>query len=265
MERTNYRPDTADFPAREMTYTSRSMQLNTAVQPADVADDLDAFGVVCLPDSVSQDWLARAQHEVQRYLAEHGERNHFIRSPRTGALAEILGDSCVLRLLADIVRARFAEASADAELVSSAVRIVAGPSEEGDAWWFHYDASAVTMIVPIFIPDAGPGNSGELVGYFNKRPFRRFAITNVVGKALSQSRFYRRLIIRRYGKPNFGRVVDMTPGSVYLLWGYRSLHANMPCRAGSVRATLLLHFGRVHPNSRLLSTTVRAHQMMRTA
>ncbi|WP_126298341.1 hypothetical protein [Mycolicibacterium phlei] len=250
--------------SREMTYTSRSMQLNIDCRPADIADGMDARGVVCLPNAVSEDWLAEARDEVRRYLAEHGERNSLVRSPSTPALAEMISDSRVLRLLTDIIRTRLPEAKADAELLDGAVRIIAGPHEEGDAWWFHYDASAITVIVPIFIPDAGRGTSGELVGLFNRRPFRRFAISNVVGKAFSQSGFYRRRLLRRVGKPGFGQVVDMTPGDMYLLWGYRSLHANMPCRSGALRVTLLMHFGRMHPGSRVMSAAVRAQDMMRT-
>ena len=41
----------------------------------------------------------------------------------------------------------------------------------------------------------------------------------------------------------------MKPGNVYLFWGYRSLHANLPVDSLYTRATLLYHFGDVHPKS----------------
>ena len=41
----------------------------------------------------------------------------------------------------------------------------------------------------------------------------------------------------------------MKPGNVYLFWGYRSLHANLPVDPSYTRATLLYHFGDVHPKS----------------
>ncbi|SEH76864.1 hypothetical protein SAMN04489835_3889 [Mycolicibacterium rutilum] len=241
------------------------MQLNIDADPLRIADDLDDLGVVCVPGAVSKDWLERARTDVQELLAAEGERNHFIRSPETLAMTDIIQSDNIIRLLEDVVRARFPAATADARLIGSALRVIAGPSESGDAWWYHYDANIVTMIVPIVIPDAGRGNSGELVGFFNKRPFRRFAFANILGKAFSQSRYYRWAILRRPGKPHYGRVIDMSPGNVYVLWGYRSLHANMPCRAGALRATLLLHFGEVHGSSRALTTAVRMQELMRTA
>jgi hypothetical protein len=125
-------------------------------------------------------------------------------------------------------------------------------------------ASIVTMVVPIFMPDAGRGTSGELVGFFNKRPFRRFVLMNIVEKAIAQSRFYRSLILRRAGGNDLGKIVDMEVGNAYLFWGYRSLHANMPCKPGAVRATLLLHFGRLHSGSSALTGALQLQQMMRT-
>jgi hypothetical protein len=69
------------------------------------------------------------------------------------------------------------------------------------------------------------------VGLFNKRPFRRRVITI---------------------------------GNVYLFWGYRGLHGNMPCESGALRATLLLHFGRPHGSSGALTAAVRIGQSLRT-
>ncbi len=41
----------------------------------------------------------------------------------------------------------------------------------------------------------------------------------------------------------------MKPGNIYLFWGYRSLHANLPVDPDYTRATMLYHFGDVHPKS----------------
>jgi hypothetical protein len=215
---------------------------------------------------VPSEWLSQARADVANRLSNHGERDHFIRSPQGeghSAAEAFIASSTVHTLLNDVVRARFPEGTADAELTGSALRVIAGPRGEGDAWWFHYDASVVTMVVPLFMPDAGPGVSGELVGFFNKRPFRRFVVVNIVEKVVAQSRFYRWLILRRLGRKDYGKIVDMEVGNIYLFWGYRSLHANMPCHPGSVRATLLLHFGRPHSGSWALTAALRLQQKLR--
>jgi hypothetical protein len=234
----------------------------------EVTDELDENGFACLEGAVPQEWLSLARAAVENRLSRHGERDHFIRSPQGEehrAEEALIASPSVHEMLKAVVRARFADGSADEELTGSALRIIAGPRGKGDAWWFHYDASIVTMVVPILMPDAGRGVSGELVGFFNKRPFRRFVIMNIIEKMVAQSRFYRWLILRRLGGNDIGQIVDMEVGNAYLFWGYRSLHANMPCKPGAVRATLLLHFGRPHSGSSALTAAIRLQQMLRKA
>ncbi len=236
--------------------------------PRAIADKLDADGVVQLDDAVAPEWVAAAQEAVERLIRTQGERDHFIRSPHGAehrVEEAILTDPGVRKLLEDVVRTRFPEGVVNAELTDSALRVIAGPRGVGDAYWFHYDASVLTMMVPIFLPKADPGMSGELVGLFNNRPVRRFALVNVIDKVVGQSGMYRRRILRRIERGYRPPSVEMEVGNAYLFWGYRSLHGNMPVESGAVRATLLLHFGRPHVSSRLLKTAVRVRRMLRPA
>jgi hypothetical protein len=257
------------LPPIKITYTSATMTqpIINYGDPLAIADQLDAIGVACLEGAVPTEWLAQARADVEDRLSTHGEQDHFIRSPEDeedSAAEAFINSPAVLSLLTNIVRARFPEGPAELELTGSALRVIAGPRGEGDAFWFHYDASVVTMVVPIFMPDAEPGNSGELVGLFNRRPFRRFVLANIIDKAIGQSRFYRSHILRRLDRTDYLQRVDMKVGNLYLFWGYRSLHGNMPCESGALRATLLLHFGRPHGSSDALTAAVRLGQSLRT-
>jgi hypothetical protein len=234
--------------------------------PQKIADQLDETGVVCLENAVPAEWLAQARANVEDRLSTHGDHDHFIRSPEGeehSAVEAFINSPTVMSLLTDVVRARFPEGPAKLELTGSALRVIAGPRGEGDAYWFHYDASVVTMVVPIFMPDAARRNSGELVGLFNKRPFRRYVVANIIDKVVGQSHFYRRHILRRLDRPDYLQVVDMEVGNLYLFWGYRSLHGNMPCESGALRATLLMHFGRPHGSSEALTAAARVGQSLR--
>jgi hypothetical protein len=233
----------------------------------DIADELDQNGFACLEEAIPPEWLSLAGAGVRDMLSRHGDRDHFIRSPHGdehNAEEAFINSPMVEDFLKDLVRTRFPDGTAAEELTGSALRVIAGPRGKGDAWWFHYDASIVTMVVPIVMPDAGRGISGELVGFFNKRPFRRFVLMNIVEKAIAQSRLYRWFILRRAGGNDVGQIVDMEVGNAYLFWGYRTLHANMPCKAGAVRATLLLHFGRLHSGSSVLKTAIRLQDILRS-
>jgi hypothetical protein len=253
----------------KITYTSATMTqpLIEYGDPLRIAEQLDETGVVCLENAVAEEWLADARADVQDRLLSHGVHDHFIRSPHGeghSAAEAFINNPSVLSLLTDVVRARFPEGPAELELTGSALRVIAGPRGEGDAYWFHYDASVVTVVVPIFLPTAERGNSGELVGLFNKRPFRRFVLANIIDKIVGQSQFYRRHILRRLDDTGYLQRVDMEVGNLYLFWGYRSLHGNMPCESGALRATLLLHFGRPHGSSDALTAAVRIGQSLRS-
>jgi len=234
--------------------------------PTEIADELDRDGVACLENAVPAYWLAEARAGIENLLSSGGEKDHFIRSPQGSdhiAVEAFISSLSVRALMHDIVCARFPHGAAEAVLTGTALRVIAGPKGEGDAFWFHFDASALTMVVPIYLPDAGRGSSGELVGYFNKRPFRRFVLANIVDKWVLQSGYYRSRILRRLDRSGDIQTVDMEVGNVYLFWGYRSLHANMPCAPHAVRATLLLHFGRVHGDSAALKSAIRLQSILR--
>jgi hypothetical protein len=256
-------------PLVKITYTAATMThpIIEHGDPLRIADQLDETGVVCLANAVPQEWLVHARTDVEDRLRANGVHDHFVPSPQSeenSAAGAFINSPSVLSLLTDVVRARFPDEPANLELTGSALRIIAGPRGEGDAFWFHYDASVVTMVVPIFLPEAAPGNAGELVGLFNKRPFRRLVLANIIDKAVGQSHFYRKHILGKLDESGYLHRVDMEVGNAYLFWGYRSLHGNMPCESGALRATLLLHFGRPHGSSDALNAAVRIGQSLRS-
>jgi hypothetical protein len=227
-----------------------------AADPYVVADGLDESGMVCLEGAVSQEWLADAVAEVRRYLQVHGERFHLIdRMPGDNecpTIDSIPHDPDTLRFLTDIVRARLPEHAANPMTFRPRLRIVAGQVGGTDAFSFHYDAEAVTLVVPIILPDSPRGRAGELVGQFNKRPFRRSVLVNLFDKMIGLSAFYRWLLLRNDGART--RTAEWQVGNAYLFWGYRSLHGLSPVEQGAVRATLVMHFGLPHGSNRVLAT-----------
>lgn len=222
-----------------------------------IADELDRSGFVCIEDAVTPEWLERARSHVRTLLAAHGERFFSVLRPadEAGSPAdEVAHDPNIQQLLRDVTARIYPEGLAEFEDVYNVLRIVAGPKTESGSLEFHYDASVVTVLVPIFMPDAGSMRSGELVTFPNQRPFRKSVGVNLVEKALVQNRWFRRRAIRRFRKSpdTFMRV--LRPGNIYLFWGYRTFHGNLACEPHTLRATLLLHYGNPHGNSLALRT-----------
>jgi hypothetical protein len=141
-----------------------------------------------------------------------------------------------------------------------AIRAINGPDPDDKPLWFHYDATVLTMVIPVVIPDAGAGRSGELVLVPNRRPYRRSVVANVMEKFVVQSDVYRRRFVGRLRLGDNVKVVPLQPGNAYLFAGYRSYHATMPCETGATRVTVIIHYKDVHRGSRVLGSAKALYQ-----
>jgi hypothetical protein len=113
------------------------------------------------------------------------------------------------------------------------------------------------MVVPIFLPRAIVGNCGELAAIGNKRPFRHFVASHLVDTVLAQNSLYRRHFAKKVLEAPEKYLVAFQPGDACIFWGYRTLHGNLVCAPGLVRATLVLQYGEVHSDSRVLKVVWR--------
>ena len=222
------------------------------ISVAQLAEELDRTGFACLKNVVSPDWLAQARESVTASLAKYGENDFCIiapdNQPHTPA-HRFVSDPAVHSLFQRLALARCPQGVSEDEQIYSVLRVLAGPERKASSHAFHFDAAVVTMLVPLFIPTVGPGESGELVVFPNRRPFRRSAVINIFEKVSMQNLFYRKLIRRRFNRDPGRYSVMLVPGNLYLFWGYRTFHGNLPCAPNTVRATLLLHFGNPHGGS----------------
>jgi hypothetical protein len=213
-----------------------------------VAADLDETGFVCLEGAISPEWLARAREHVRSLLEKHGEKFFVIIRPADqgdSAISEIAHDPSMHGLLRELAEIACPNGLVAQEGLYNVLRVVAGPDGQKGSCEFHYDANVVTALVPIFIPDAEEGRSGELVVCPNSRGYRSLLV-NLVEKAIVQSHPYRRMMVRKFQRnpERYRRLLQ--PGNVYLFWGYRTYHGNLPSPENGLRATLLLHYGNPH-------------------
>jgi hypothetical protein len=219
------------------------------VSISELAEELDRTGFVCLENVVSPHWLAEAREYVGSSLVEYGEYDFCIIRPtnkKDSAARRFVSDRTVRAIFERLALARCPQGVAANEEIYSVLRVLAGPEREARSYRFHYDAAVVTMLVPLFIPAAGAGRSGEFVVFPNRRPFRRSVFFNIFEKVFTQNRFYRKRIMRKFNNTPEKYTVQLKPGNVYLFWGYRTFHGNLPCAPNTVRATLLLHYGNPH-------------------
>jgi hypothetical protein len=219
------------------------------VSAADIADQIDSAGAACLSAVVTEEWLSAAQECVKSYLPTNGQHELFIEDPSADDYAfvhRLVIDPRLESLLESLAVTGYPALDAGDADIESAIRILVGPGEPDQPLWFHYDRSVVTMVVPIVIPNVGSRISGELVLCPNRRPYRRFVITNIIEKLVAQNDLYRRKFVRKLDAEVDTRVIPLQPGNAYFFWGYRTYHATFPCADDALRVTLILHYGNVH-------------------
>jgi hypothetical protein len=234
----------------------------TELVPKTLAE-LDSSGFACVENCVSDRWLERTRSEVTDHLAAHGEKFFSIIRPadRAGSpFAELVGDPAIQGLMRELTARACPQGAIDTESTYNVLRVIAGPEGERGSHQYHFDASVVTILVPIFMPEAARGAGGELITFPAFRPYRRSVLANLADKLRHQNRFAWNRVARRVDAHREAHMQVLLPGNIYLFWGYRTLHGNLACAPGSLRATLLVHYGNPHGRSRLLGLIRRLRQ-----
>lgn len=225
-----------------------------------VFSDLQGTGLACLENAIDVDFLKRVRSEVEHQLEVRGEKYFSLIQPWKNKefvpFREIATDSGFLQLMKNLARRGHSEdAVEDCELYN-VLRVIAGPESATKAFQFHYDATVLTVLMPLFIPGGAPDKAGDLVALPNHRPYRSSSVVNLIEKAVLQNPLANRLYERRYGS-GLHDVLKLKPGNLYFFWGYRTLHGNLPAEPNKRRATLLFHYGDPHRGSLVTRTILK--------
>jgi len=217
-----------------------------------IAADMDANGYAVLPDVFSIEEIAEARRFVEGELAKRqGQYFSFVgQEPVTGTLFERIGELSSFRELLAGLSTHIMGRKISPGVPFQVLRVVAGETGRGQSMLFHYDAYAITALVPVAIPKSPGEPCGDLILYPQLRPIRSNVVINVVEKALMQNRLMRSVMTTKLMQRLFkAKLLRIEPGNVYFFRGYQSLHANEPCLPSSLRATALYHFGDPHENN----------------
>lgn len=216
-----------------------------------IANEISNKGSSCIVNFLTSEQLTSLQNAVAaeadkhkgRYFAHHGG------SEIESTLLGVLGASPDFRNLLENVYRVGAGKDAYSDEILKVLRCVQGTTGRRESNCFHYDASLVTALLPIEIPQNGV-DRGDLILFPNLRRMRSNVLFNVVEKALLQNALSRKLISAAV-RHNLIRPekLQLVPGNLYLFWGYRTLHANEPCDPASRRATAIFHYGDPHAGS----------------
>jgi hypothetical protein len=216
-------------------------------------DALEQKGFTCLENAVDPAFLTAIQCRIDALLAEKGSRYFSVVQPHEvldGEFAEIAAAPGFVALMRRLAKRLHSDRSVADFSLYNVLRVIAGEDAEKTAFQFHYDATVLTILMPLYIPSGPPGKAGDLVALPNDRQYRSSALLNIGEKMLKQNPLSYRYYARRYGHGERS-VYKLKPGNLYFFNGYRTFHGNLPCEAGQRRATLIFHFGDPHAGNLL--------------
>lgn len=237
-----------------MPYTTFS-----EVQVQDLIKAIDSNGYAVLPNWASLSQLESLQALVARTVADCGNDYVALSGPKAvqGTPLHEWGTSPdFIDLCRRIVEGVTGERSRDNGMTQT-LRCLTGSGGRRESLIFHYDSFVLTTIMPVCMPTSG--ERGDLLMLPNRRPIRRSYFTNLLDKVLVDNGWVQRRLRSKVAKDEnaFTRIA-MQPGHLYLFWGYRSLHTNMPVAEDALRATAVFHYHNVHGSSSLASRLRRS-------
>jgi hypothetical protein len=216
-------------------------------QVQQLADQINTNGIACIRNYLQTTDLERMQRFVNGTFAQREQQYvHFNgRDAVLGSgLEELARSRPFVRLMHGLYQCGTGNPPVKAEFYQ-VLRCLAGESGRKNSLIFHYDSYVITALIPILIPKEGLG--GDLLIYPNTRRIRNAYLLNAIDKILLDNpvtqRVLRLCIDRRGISP---LRIRMTPGNIYLFWGYRSIHTNEPCDADKIRATAVFHYVNPH-------------------
>ncbi|WP_150304684.1 hypothetical protein [Pseudomonas saliphila] len=219
-----------------------------------LASDIESNGYAVVQNFFSPEQLELAREYIRSETSKHHQEYfsiHGVEAMEGSLLANLSASTTFRQFLADLYEKATGAQPSNAERIFPVIRCLQGKSGLKESHFYHFDATAVTALAPVFIPTEGE-HCGDLIMFPNMRPLRSSAVVNIMEKAILHNTLSQKLtamaVKRGVLKPI---TIKLVPGNLYLFWGYRSLHSNDQCNPEHLRATGLYHFGNPHRDSSL--------------
>lgn len=220
-----------------------------------IVDEMEREGYSVIKGFLTEEQLEAACKHVNHEVARH-DHEYFALQGQDAVKGSIFEEMSVspqvMDLFQQIYQAGVGQPPRSPDIFP-ALRCLQGKTGKRESYYFHYDAAALTALIPLVTPTEGR-YCGDFIFFPNLRNIRSNLYFNILEKAVMQNTLTQKLITfavkRDWLKPVKIKIV---PGNAYFFWGYRSLHANEPCDPKALRSTVLLHYGEPHSRENLAS------------
>jgi hypothetical protein len=224
----------------------------SSTDAASIVRQIDADGFAAVEGFVDPADLAAAQQFVrQKVAANGGNYLDFKGADQLGGtfLKALPSDPGFVDLCHCIYERSTGEPAPEADFYQ-VLRCLSGSLARANSLNFHYDSYVLTALIPIIMPDHG--KPGDLLIIPNVRRVRSSYVGNMIDKVMLDNPLSQRVLRGLYARNSrFIRHIRLVPGTLYLFYGYRTIHTNEECDPDAIRSTALFHYADPHADSGL--------------
>jgi len=226
---------------------------------SEITQDLMTEGFYCLDGALDKKTLTEFKCEIESLIDEKGRRYFSLINPYKNIKSKfnLLDKSKNLKgFLFELAKLGSKNKYSKSEILN-VLRVVAGGKTNSQSLKFHYDATIITILIPLVIPKGSPEECGHFLAFKNLRRLRNNVLLNFLEKILMQNIFTQKIISLIALKNISKHIIEFKEGNIYFFYGYRTLHANLPLKSEYTRATMLFHYGDPHQDSLLLKSIAK--------
>jgi hypothetical protein len=119
--------------------------------------------------------------------------------------------------------------------IHPAMNILVGDMGQDRVRAWHFDATYLTIAMPVVMPPACGEGDGKFRIWPNVRPFSQKAWENKLYYGVARTSLFQRMA-KNYA-------INFVPGSLYFFYGFRSYHGTDALDTQHLRANCLINFG----------------------
>ena len=199
--------------------------------------EMDETGMSVVENFLHPDFLAELRTSVDELTPicyQNGKRKYLVGTDleNTG-FYEVAFSDFVVKLSNDILKAYHVQLEpAD---IHPAMNILVGDQGQDRVRDWHFDATYLTIAMPVVMPAPTGERDGKFRIWPNVRPFSQNKLQHRLYCKVAKTDLFQRMA-KNYA-------INFVPGNLYFFYGFRSLHGTDDLDTSKLRANCLINFG----------------------
>ena len=199
--------------------------------------EMDKSGMAVLENFLSPNFLAELRTNVEQLTPicyQNGKRKYLIGADlQNTGFWEVAFSDFALKLSNDILK-RFNVQLESAD-IHPAVNILLGEQGQDTVHGWHFDATYLTIAMPVVMPPPSSGRDGKFRIWPNVRQFSQSKWQHKLYSNVAETHLFQRMA-KNYA-------INFVPGNLYFFYGFRSFHGTDDLDGQQLRANCLINFG----------------------